>query len=64
MAEALDSPRRKADFERINREERDARLAMVGSLTPGERIEAAIELNRVAVDFAAELGRSHAPGPA
>jgi len=64
MAEALDSPRRKALFEQMNREEMAERVESARSMSPGERIEAAMRLNEVAFEFARELKRSSAVGSA
>ena len=53
MAEALDSPRRKAEFERMNRSDQVDSAKRDMSLTPAGCLEAASQLNRFAFDLAA-----------
>jgi len=53
MAEALDSPRRKAEFERVNRADELDAARRDASLTPAECLQAASELNRFAFELAA-----------
>ncbi|MEI7560111.1 MAG: hypothetical protein WCJ63_05895 [Actinomycetes bacterium] len=52
MARALDSPGRKADFERMNREEVLASASAMAQLSIGEKLQAGIRLNHVAFEFA------------
>ena len=53
MADALDSPRRKAEFEWVNREDRDYFARRDLALTPSECLEAAFRLNELAFELAA-----------
>ena len=60
MAEALDSPRRKADFERMNREDALDHARRDMALTPAECLEKALAMTRFAFELseAAEASRA------
>jgi hypothetical protein len=60
MAEALDSPRRKAAFERANREDLEYFARRDLALTPSECLEVALKLNAVAFELAAAATASRA----
>ena len=53
MAEALNSPRRSAEFERMNHADQIDSANRDLSLTPAECLQAATELNRFAFELAA-----------
>lgn len=53
MAEALDSPRRKAELERMNRADELASASRDISMTPSECLQAASNLTRLAFELAA-----------
>ena len=55
MARALDSPGRKADFERMNREEVLASASAMAQLSIGEKLQAAMRLNRIALELSSTI---------
>ncbi len=56
IAEPLDSPRRKAEFERANREDALDAASRLRELSIEQRLEAGIRLNHVAFEFANAVG--------
>ncbi len=60
MAEALDSPRRKADFERMNREDALDHARMDMALTPAECLEKSLAMTRLAFELAESAEASRA----
>ena len=64
MAEALDSPRRKAEFERMNREDVRQSASRLSAMNVEERLEAGLRLNSVAFEFARALAAGRASGRA
>jgi hypothetical protein len=60
MAEALDSPRRKAEFERMNRADALDHARRDLALTPSECLEQALALTRLAFELAEAAEKSRA----